>query len=282
MNWQEYQAAVGMMYVNMGFMGTVKQNSYIPNRVTGQNRQVDVWWEMDIEGHKISTLIDAKFRKKKIDVKVVEEIEALASAVKANKIIIVTNKGWTRPALKRAEFSNTDLRLLTVVEALDLIVPNKWFMCYNCPDECVAMDSDGVFYRETSKLFFDWYAGKCRNCGDTYFYCPECGNRKILEGDETYKCSCMHKWKKEGEKLYIKFNDLTIYQRIDNSPEVPVEFLYWVLGYSKEFWGKLILTTCNIPTDHGNIYTFTIDPLGNIVEPDFFDEDGPVFYFGIE
>jgi len=283
MTWQEYQKAVGTLYQNIESksMGEVKYNIYIPDKVSGQNRQIDVWWELNVQGHKVNILIDAKYRKCKIDVKDVEEVEALASSVKANKVIIVTNNGWTESAFKKAEFSNTDLKILDADKALDLIIPDKWFMCYNCTDECVIMDSDGVLYREGSGLFFDWYAGKCRSCGDTYFHCPECGSRKILEDGDKYKCYCKHKWKKENEKLFIKFNDLKNYKRIDNAPEVPVEFLFWVLGYSREYWAKLVLATCNIPTDKENTFTFMIGLNGEIVKPDFFDEDGPAFYIPI-
>lgn len=279
MTWQEYQKAVGLLYQNMETMGIVKYNISIPDKITGEKRQIDVWWEMNLQGHQVNILIDAKYRKGKIDVKDVEEVEALASSVKANKVIIVTNNGWTEPALKKAEFSNADLRILEAEKALDLIIPNKWFMCYECTDECVVMDSEGVLFREGNQLFFDWYAGKCRGCGDTYFHCPECGNRKILEDGDKYKCFCRHKWKKENEKLYIKFNDLKSYQRIDNTPEVPIEFLFWMHGYSREYWAKIVLATCNIPTDNGNTFIFMIGPDGEITKPDFFDDDDePVFY----
>lgn len=283
MTWQEYQNAVAKLYESMETMGLVKQNIYIPDKITGQKRQIDVWWELIIEGHKINILIDAKFRAGKIDVKDLEEVQALADSVRANKVIIVTNNGWTEPALKKAEFSNTDLKLLEIEKALDLIIPNKWFMCYYCPDECVVMDSDGVIYREESGLFFDWYAGKCRSCGDTYFHCPECGDRKILEDDdETYECNCEHVWKKEKDKLHIKFNNLEKFQRIDNISDVPIEFLYWMLGYKREYWGKLIFSVLQIPTDGGNVFTFMIHPdTGKIITPDYTDEDGGAFYIPI-
>lgn len=282
MTWQEYQNAVGLLYQNMDSIGIVKHNVYLPDRITGQKRQIDTWLEVNAGGHQVNILIDAKFRKSKIDVKDVEEVEALGNSVKAHKIVIVTSMGWTEPAYEKAKFSNNDLRILTVEDALDLLLPNKWFMCYHCEDECVVMDNDGVLFRENSGLFFDWYAGKCRKCGDTYFHCPECGNRKILEDGDKYKCSCKHKWKKDGEKLLIKFNDLKNYQRIDNSPAVPIEFLYWMTGYDRPYWAKLVLSLLNIPTDKGNVHSFMIHPFtGKPVKPHFVDGE-PVFYFGLD
>lgn len=281
MKWQEYQEAVGLIYKNMDEMGIVKQNIFLPDKITGQKRQVDTWVEINFHGHQVNILVDAKFRKSKIDVKDVEEVEALGASVNANKIVIVTNKGWTKPAFLKAEFSNNDLRILTVEEALDLLVPNKWFMCYHCEEECVVMDNDGVLYRENTGLFFDWYAGKCRECGDTYFHCPECGSRKILENGDKYKCFCKHIWKKEDEKLLIKFNDLKTYQRIDNSLEVPIEFLYWMIQYPRTYWQKLLLSPFRISSDKGNVHLFMIHPFtGELVKPDLIDGE-PVFYFGL-
>lgn len=281
MTWQEYQNAVAKLYENMKVMGIVKQNIFLPDKITGQKRQIDVWWELIIDEHKINILIDAKYRKGKIDIKDLEEVEALASSVKANKVVIVTNNGWTKSATEKAKFSNVDLRLLTVEEALDLIIPNKWFMCLDCSDECVVMDSDGILFREKNDLFFDWYAGKCRNCGNTYIYCPDCGNRIILEDGNIFECSCNHEWKKDKDKLFIKFLDLKNFFRIDNLEKVPIELRYWMLGYPKEYWSKIILSIINIKTDSGKLFSFMIHPeTGEIIKPEYIDDDS-TFYIGM-
>lgn len=283
MTWQEYETAVGKLYQNMGEMGVVRQNIFIPDKITGQKRQIDVWWELKLNDHNINILIDAKYRKNKIDIKDLEEVESLANSVNANKVIIVTNNGWTKPAEKKAKFSNVDLKIFEVEKALDLVVPDKWFMCYDCKDECVVMDSDGVIFREENNLFFDWYAGKCRSCNNIYFYCPGCGNRVILEEDDKYQCDCTHVWKKEKDKLFIKFDDLNNFQRIDNSKKAPIEFIYWMLGYPKEYWAKLALSVCNVDTDKGNTFEFMIHPeSGEIIKSDYLDDNGPVFYLEIE
>lgn len=283
MTWQEYQTAVGKLYKNMEGMGVVKQNTCILDKITGQKRQIDVWCEINVDGHKINILIDAKYRKEKLDIKDLEEVEGLANAVKANKIIIVTNSGWTEPAQKRAEFSNIDFRILTIEDALGLIFPNKWLMCYSCKDECVLMDSDGVLLRENTNLFFYWHAGKCRNCKNLYFYCPECGDRKIIDDDYSYECNCKHIWKRSKGELQIKFNNLDFFQRIDNSIKTSNEFMYWLLGYDIENWRGITFTTLKIKTDNGNQKYFMIHPQsGELMFPDYEDEDGPSFFIPIE
>lgn len=279
MTWQEYQTAVGKLYEKMTEMGVVEKDKYIPDRITGQKRQVDVWCELKIDQHTINILVDAKYRKKKLDIKDLEEVEGLANAVKANKTIIVTNSGWTEPAQKRAKFSNIDFRILTIEDALSLLFPDKWFMCYSCKDECVVMDSDGVIFREKNNLFFYWQAGKCRNCKDLYLHCPECGDRKIIDYNDNYQCNCKHVWKRSKEELHIKFNDLKFYQRIDNSLRGSNEFLCWLLGYNIKYWREITFDTLCIKTDNGNQKYFMIHPqTGELIFPDYEDKDGPSFF----
>ena len=283
MTWQEYQQAVSKMYETMTDMGIVKHNIRIPDKITGQKRQIDTWWEIKINGHRINVLIDAKYRKGKIDIKDLEEVEALAASVKAHKIIIVTNKGWTKPAMKKANFCDIDLKILKIEDALDLIIPDKWFMCHDCPDECVVMDSDGILYREDSGLFFDWYAGRCRKCKNIYFHCPGCGKRIILENDDEYICYCKHVWKKNDDELFIKFENLDFFQRIDNAQKATPRFLLWLLGYPREYWfHELAFRICSVKTDKGNIFHFMIHPVtGELIKPDYIDEGEPVFLLGI-
>lgn len=282
MTWQEYQLATSKFYEKFESFGKISHNILIPDRLTGQNRQVDVWGEVYVGGHIITMLIDAKFRKRKLDIKDVEEVESLGRAVRANKIAIVTSHGWTESAENYAHFSSIDLRILAPEEALDLILEDKWFMCYNCEDECVIMDSDGVIYQEDSGLFFIWYSGKCRSCRDIYFHCPACGDRKILEHNDKYKCHCNHTWKKNKEELLIKFEGFKAFQRIDNKRKTPIELLYWIHGYPKELWRKLTLSTITVDTDKGGFQYFSFTPTGKLVKPDMIDDEGPVFFFSID
>lgn len=281
MTWQEYQLATSKFYEKIESFGKITHNVQIPDRLTGQNRQIDVWAEFNVGDHTITMLIDAKYRKSKLDIKDVEEVESLGRAVRANKIAIMTSCGWSEPAEKYAKLSSIDLRIMTPEQALDLIIEDKWFMCYHCEDECVVMDSDGVLFQEDSGLFFIWYSGKCRNCKDIYFYCPACGDRKILEEKDKYKCYCKHTWKKENDELHIKFKGFKSFQRIDNKRKVPIEFLFWLNLYDIKYWGNIIFSSLMIESDKGNNFYFSITPDGGLAKADFVDDDGPCFFFPI-
>jgi hypothetical protein len=63
MEWQEYQEAVAILYEQAEGIGVVCRNVLLPDKVTGQMRQIDVLIELEANGHQISILVDAKFRK---------------------------------------------------------------------------------------------------------------------------------------------------------------------------------------------------------------------------
>ena len=259
MTWQEYQDAVGELYNNMEKIGHVKKNILIPDKITGQNRQVDVWLEALLGDCKIKILVDAKLRSVPIDVKDVEEVAMLADAVKANKAIIVTNNGWTKPALKKAEFLSMDIRILSIENALNLIIVNKWFMCDDCHDECVVLDWDGVIFRETKNIFFDWQAGRCRKCDNLYIHCPCCGSKVILQDSDAWTCSCGNKWKKTDNKLFIKFKSDRKFIRIDDSYKAPPELILWLLRYPEKYWkGEIGGQLFTVTTDKGRLYSFNV------------------------
>jgi len=201
MNWQEYQEAVGVLYEQMAEFGVVSKNITIPDKVTGQLRQIDVWWEMQLGNHTFKILIDAKKRKEKVDVKDVEEIIMLAKAVKADKAIIVTNNEWTKPAEVSAQFSGLDLRLFTIDEATDLIVEDKWLMCQVCNEDCVVLDSDGFF--AIDGLINWWLGGKCRSCKSTHIHCQDCGGKGIINHENDWVCNCPYLWKSEDESISV-------------------------------------------------------------------------------
>lgn len=262
MTWQEYQDAVGEFYNRLEkMMGNVRKNIIIPDKITGQKRQIDVWCELEIGSHKINILIDAKLRKKPIDITTVDSVYALAESVKAHKAIIITNKGWTLPAKQKAEFIGMDLKILSIEEALDLVIPNKWMMCYDCDEECVVMDWDGIIYRENEGLFFIWFAGRCRNCKNLYIHCPSCGNKSIIEDTDPWTCYCGHKWKAKKNKFYIKFSDKTEYLRIDNATKTNYELIHWINGYEPKYWlNELSKKIIIVGTDNGDLFPFTIKP----------------------
>lgn len=205
MTWQEYQEAVVRLYEQMEGFGILRRNVYLPDKVTGGNRQVDALLEIETKGHAIRMLIDAKFYSDPIDVKVVEEVLALAEAIGANKSVIVAPNGWTEPAGKKAEHESCDLRILSVENALEIIVTDKWVICSICGKDCVVLDQPGAIQAEGGLVIW-WLAGQCRECKSALIHCQDCGERIWLRIDEDAVCACGYTWfcNNEGTCLDIQ------------------------------------------------------------------------------
>lgn len=204
MKWQEYQEAVAVLYEQLDGFGTVHRNVYLPDIVTGQRRQVDVMIEMNERGHSLRMLIDAKFHSTPIDVKDIEEVAALSQAVGTNKTIVVAANGFTSPAKAKAQFIQCDLITLSLEEALDLIVPDKWEMCPVCNADCIVLDQDGMTLLDNGLILW-WLAGQCRGCKCAQVHCQDCGHIMYIEVGKSLVCGCGHEWHSTEEGVAIEF-----------------------------------------------------------------------------
>ena len=202
MDLQEYQKVVSEICTQAEWIGTVHRNITLPDKETGQPRQMDTWVEVDVKGHKLGMFIDAKFYQRKIGVKVVEEVESLARAVGASKTFIVCPNGWTKPAEKRASSSGMDLRLMALERVVELLEPHRWHLCPVCKNDCIVRDHEGAI--ETDGLFLWWLAGQCRQCKAGIVGCQDCGDKAIIEVGEEYECHCGHRWKVMSDGMQLK------------------------------------------------------------------------------
>jgi hypothetical protein len=153
---------------------------------------------MQAYGHTLRILVDAKFYSGKIDVKDVEEVLALAEAVKANQVVNVAANDWTEPAAKKAEFEGCSLRLFTLEEALDTLVTDKWEMCPNCKNDCIVLDME---------------------CRHGFIWCQDCGQKEELPFQEDVICGCGFAWRQNDEGLTIRFDAES--EDDDNEEEPP-------------------------------------------------------------
>lgn len=212
MNWQEYQEAVAVLYEQADGFGNVRRNVMIPDKVTGHARQIDVLIELEAKGHSIKLVVDAKFHSEPIDVREVESVLALADAVGASKAVIVAANGWTSPSEIKASHAGCDLRILSLEEALDLIVPDKWEMCPCCQRDCIVLDQDGALITEDGLLFW-WLAGQCRACMYSFAWCQECGSYLEIPRGQTEECTCRHLWENSQDGM-----NLTLREERDDLP----------------------------------------------------------------
>jgi hypothetical protein len=204
MKWQEYQEAVAMLYEQADGFGKVIRNVMVPDKITGQPRQIDVLIEIEAKGHSLKIVVDAKFHAVPIDVREIESVLALAEAVGANKAIIVAANGWTDPAKKKADHAGCHLELLSADEALDLIIPDKWKMCPSCNSDCIVLDQDGAAQFDDGSVFW-WLAGQCRGCKCARIHCQDCGSKAYIELRSSWACGCGHRWASTDDGVAIDF-----------------------------------------------------------------------------
>ena len=204
MTWQEYQEAVSVLYERADGFGNVSRNVMVPDKITAQPRQIDVLIEIEAKGHPLKMIVDAKFQAVPIDVREVESILALADAIGANKAIVVAANGWTEPAKKKADHVGCDLVLLSVDEALDLVVPDKWKLCPSCDADCIVLDQDGAVTFEDGSVFW-WLAGQCRGCNCARIHCQDCGTKAYIDLGQSMICGCGHRWASTDKGVTISF-----------------------------------------------------------------------------
>lgn len=73
------------------------------DRATGQDREVDVTLETELGGHTLVVSIEATTRKRPVDAKWVEGEIAKHDCLPTNKLVLVSESGFTRSARKKIE-----------------------------------------------------------------------------------------------------------------------------------------------------------------------------------
>jgi rhodanese-related sulfurtransferase len=193
--WRAYERLIALLstdeYDNHQY--TVIPNARIKGLISNRKRQLDVLIDFRYDSNlSRRIIIDAKDRKRPIDIKEVEAFEGLMKDVKAKRGILVCSNGHTKSALKRAQ-KNIGIKIVSSndIEDLDL---NSWDKClsYNCEKGLVLWDvAPGIFIHDQ---VFVQAIGKCDECGEFQVWCWSCGNKKSLNYEEEWRCSCEGPW----------------------------------------------------------------------------------------
>lgn len=84
----------------------------IPDKITGELREVDVSIRFKVGSADILIIIECRERSKKQDILWIEQLATKQRNVGASKAIAVTSKGISETALKKAKFYDIDIRKL--------------------------------------------------------------------------------------------------------------------------------------------------------------------------
>lgn len=130
MNWQNYEKEVFKNLSKNYPNADLEFNSKMLGQYSKSMRQCDVIIKQQIAGVEYITLVDAKYYKKRIDVKAVESFISMANDVNADIGILVTPLGYSESAYNRAENDTSSILLdiLTLEELKDF--QGHWAIAY--------------------------------------------------------------------------------------------------------------------------------------------------------
>jgi len=170
---------------------TVIPNAHLTGYISKRKRQIDVLIDYRFD-HKLERriIVDAKERKRAIDIKEVESFEGMMRDIGAHVGILVSTNGYTKAAQNRAQ-QTIGLTIIQEdeIEKLNL---SDWDYCYNCSNGLVLWDF--YFGVEYNKLIYVQASGKCDVCGKFHIWCWSCGEKHVLEAEDTYQCNCKEPW----------------------------------------------------------------------------------------
>lgn len=210
-DWEAYERLVArLMADQLPTEYCVTPNARIVGRITGRKRQVDVLIDLRHDSDNSRRLVvDAKRRRRKIDVTDVEAFCGLMEDVGATHGYLVCPHGHTKAAQRRAQTA-VPIRLLPL-DRLGDFDPSTWPQCLNShcnggrvfwdgyPEITMALQKlapveDGA----VTQMPFVHYVGKCDRCGRFHVKCVTCSQiLSVPEDDDDdcgHQCACRLPW----------------------------------------------------------------------------------------
>ena len=201
-NWRLYERLVAALETeNSGIELSVTPNARIKGYISHRSRQIDVLidarWGDDLSRR---IIVDAKFHRKKLNIKDVESFEGMMKDCAAAHGILVCPKGWSRSAKRRAQDAIT-IKLLTLEEIEE---KTSWASFDECVGECYQ---DPERLSQTGLVLWDaehllsihslWavvFTGKCDICHDFHIWCWDCGEKFAVSEEDQHECCCKRIW----------------------------------------------------------------------------------------
>lgn len=115
--WTVYEQQVFELFRQYFPEAKVRKNVRVKGHFSKRKRQIDILMTENTPAGILKTVVDTKFFKRKVDVKAVEGLEGFVNDVGAQRGMLITSRGYTRAALKRAFYgpSNLELDILNFV-----------------------------------------------------------------------------------------------------------------------------------------------------------------------
>lgn len=157
MKWTEYEDSVYIECQRI-FGDQVEKNKHIIGKYSGEKRQIDVYVpEVMIEDTAGPMIVDAKYYNRKVDVKGVDSMIGMLRDVNARYGLLVSAKGFSSTAIKRAHNSPDGLQVdILSVDELQIL---------QSPGAIIYSDSHGFYIQSP----FGWIIDGTRREGALAF-----------------------------------------------------------------------------------------------------------------
>lgn len=200
-DWERYERMVARLVADQ--LSTdlcVTPNARLMGRISGRSRQIDVLIDTrhDTDNSR-RIIVDAKKRRRKIDVTDVESLQGLMKDVEATHGYLVSPAGYTKAAEKRAQEA-VSIRIVPL-DRLENFDPASWPRCLvnGCAHGRVFWDGyPGFSFRAEPVREFIHYVGKCDRCGAFHVHCVTCEDLLHIpandEKDFGRQCRCKQPW----------------------------------------------------------------------------------------
>lgn len=111
MNWRKYEANI-LEYFTLRYPDQrISFDQQILGRYSKVKRQVDILIEGEVAGYDLRIIVDCKYFSKNVDVKAVESFCSMVDDLDAHQGILITNKGYSKAAINRAFYGNSQIEL---------------------------------------------------------------------------------------------------------------------------------------------------------------------------
>jgi|GEM_PF-1300326 len=114
--WRRFEKLVALIETHLGPKGaTVTSPDYIPDKITGQSREVDASIRYVSGSVPILITVECRDRTGEEDVTWIEQLISKRESIGASVTVAVSSSGFTQPALVKARLHNIETRLLREV-----------------------------------------------------------------------------------------------------------------------------------------------------------------------
>jgi hypothetical protein len=174
---------------------TVLPNVPLRGCISGEERQIDVLidgrWSNDTRWR---IIVDAKARKRPIDIPDVEGFEGMMCDCRAARGVIVCTSGWTAGAERRAQNAIT----ISLLDFKDAVDEYRWEY-ESCLGSCSLRKRrrrGGVLWGEwglsdtDSPTWILYQLGKCDGCHSFHVWCQDCGSKFAVPDGRVVRCGC--------------------------------------------------------------------------------------------